>query len=260
MKIANRIRADICKMMSYSKSSHIGSALSIVDILKVLYFDLMNIQKIKDHAQDRDVFILSKGHASAALYSVLAQAGIIEKELLNSYYIDGGILPGHLDMTVAKGIEVSAGSLGHGPGLGLGIAIGKLKKGLGGHVYVLVGDGECNEGSVWESIMLAGTLKVHNYTLIIDNNRLQGMGGDIINQNNLAERLKTFGLNVVEIDGHDEKAIKDALINCSGPAAIVANTIKGKGVSFMEGEFIWHYKSPDPTQLNMALDELGESI
>jgi transketolase len=216
----------------------------------------MDCDKIKAKSPDRDIFILSKGHNSAALYAVLAHAGFFPLDYLNKYYIDDGILPGHLDMTKVDGIECSSGSLGHGAGIGLGFAIAKEKNHNDGHVYVLLGDGECNEGSVWEAVMLASTLKAKNYTLIVDFNHLQGMGRDVISQPNLGERFSAFGFKVHEANGNDIGQMLPALQDRNGPLAIVAHTVKGYGVSFTENKLEWHYKSPDKDQLELALKEL----
>jgi transketolase len=251
------IRKDIFHMMHYSKSSHIGGCLSCIDILYTLYFKIMNCDKIKTKSPDRDVFILSKGHNSVALYTVLAHTDFFPMDYLDKYYIDDGLLPGHLDMTKINGIECSTGSLGHGAGIGLGFAIAKDRNNHEGHVYILMGDGECNEGSVWEAVMLAATLKQKNYTLIIDFNHLQGMGRDVISQQNLGERFKVFGFNVHEINGHDLDQIIPALQDHDGPIAVIAHTIKGHGVSFTEDRLEWHYKSPNDIELAMAIKELS---
>ena len=254
--ITNELRKEIFKMMHYSKSSHIGGCLSCIDILYTLYFKIMDCKKIKEKSPDRDIFILSKGHNSAALYATLSYADFFPKDYLNHYYIDNGILPGHLDMTTVNGIECSSGSLGHGAGIGLGFAIAKNRNKNDGHIYVLLGDGECNEGSVWEAIMYASTLKQKNYTIIVDFNHLQGMGRDIIHQQNLGDRFKTFGFNVLEVNGNDIEQLIPALQDRNGPLAIIANTIKGYGVSFTKDKLEWHYKSPNDEQLRIALDEL----
>jgi transketolase len=250
------LRKEIFRMMHYSKSSHIGGCLSCIDILYTLYFKIMDCEKIKNKSPDRDVFILSKGHNSAALYVTLAYAGFFPKEYLNKYYIDNGLLPGHLDMTKVNGIECSSGSLGHGASIGLGFAIAKDRNKNSGHIYVLMGDGECNEGSVWEAVMLAATLKQKNYTLIVDFNHLQGMGRDVINQNNLGERFAAFGFKVKDIDGNNIGQLMLALQERDGPMVIIAHTIKGKGVSFTEDKLEWHYKSPNNEQFEQALKEL----
>lgn len=254
----NSIRKQICRMMHYSSSSHIGACLSCVDIIYTLYFKIMDCEKIKTKSPDRDIFILSKGHSSAALYAVLAYKGFFPVEYLNKYYINDGILPGHLDKTVVNGIECSTGSLGHGAGIGLGFALAKTRLGYDGHVYVLMGDGECNEGSVWEAVMLASAVKQKNYTLIIDNNQLQGMGRNVLAQNNLDERFSAFGFNTSVIDGHNENEILDALKNRNGPRAIIANTLKGFGVSFMTDRLEWHYRSPNDEELRTAEEELSK--
>jgi transketolase len=252
------LRKDIFRMMHYSKSSHIGGCLSCIDILYSLYFKVMDCEKIKTKSPNRDIFILSKGHNSAALYVILSHAGFFPLEYLNKYYIDDGLMPGHLDMTKVAGIECSSGSLGHGASIGLGFAIAKNRSRNGGHVYVLMGDGECNEGSVWEAVMLAATLKQKNYTIIVDFNHLQGMGRDVIDQNNLGERFVAFGFKVCEINGNDIKEIIPALQYHDGPLAIIAHTIKGYGVRFTEDKLEWHYKSPDDVQLDIALKELSK--
>jgi transketolase len=254
---AASIRRNLVKMMGYSKSSHVGSGLSIVDILAVLYFETLKLDISDLKNPSRDIFILSKGHASAALYATLAERGVIPYDWLEKYYIDNGKLPGHLDMKVVPGIECSAGSLGHGLPIGLGMAIAKKKQGLQGRLFVLVGDGELNEGSVWEAIMLASTLNLDNLVLIVDFNHLQGMGRDVISQNNLVDRLTAFGFESLEIDGHDHRALAEVFkISTNRPRAIIARTIKGKGVSFMENKLEWHYKSPNQEQLDEALREL----
>jgi transketolase len=256
MPLVKELRREIVRIKHYSRSSHIGGCLSCIDILYALYFKIMDCEKIKAKSPDRDIFILSKGHASVTLYAVLAYNGFFPKEYLDKYHIDGGIFHAHPDMTKVKGIECSTGSLGHGSSIGLGMAIAKDRSKNGGHVYVLLGDGECNEGSVWEAVMLAGTLKQKNYTLIVDYNHLQGMGRDVINQHNLAERFAAFGFRAREVNGHDIDELVTALRDRDGPLAIVAHTVKGHGVSFMEDKLEWHYKSPNDEQLKLALEEL----
>jgi transketolase len=277
---ARDIRKSILTMMHYSKSSHIGGCFSAVEILCALYFDVLNIDPENPRKKDRDIFILSKGHSSAALYATLAHRGFFPMEWLDRYYIDGGLLPGHLDMTAVPGVECSAGSLGHGLSIGLGMAIARTLRREPGRVFVLLGDGECNEGSVWEAAMLAGTRKIGKLTLIVDYNHLQGMGREVINQGmgrevinqgmgrevinqgNLAERFRAFGWKSIDVDGHDINALKSALAAADpgAPTAIVAHTIKGKGVSFMEDRLEWHYKSPNDEQLAAGLAELEKSL
>lgn len=246
--------------MNYSKSSHVGSCLSIVDILYVLYFEVLNIDPLQPQKIDRDIFILSKGHASAALYATLAHRGFFPLEWLDLYYIDNGKLPGHLDMTLVPGVECAAGSLGHGLSIGLGMALAAMKNDIKRKIFVLMGDGECNEGSVWEAIMLAGTLGINNLNVIIDYNHLQGMGSDVINQINLKNRLIAFGWDANEVDGHSIGELMNAfkLVESDKPRAYIANTIKGHGVSFMEDKLEWHYKSPNDEQLQLAIKEMED--
>lgn len=256
------IRKSIVHMCHYSKSSHVGTCLSMVDILYVLYYKIMHLDPSNPTMAGRDKFILSKGHGGAALYATLAERGYFPKAYLDRYYVDGGLLPGHLDREAVPGVEVSAGSLGHGLSIGIGMAIANQLDEDQGHIYVLVGDGECNEGSIWEAVMLASTLKLQNLTVIIDYNQLQSFGrtNEVINQENMSERWKSFGWDAIDIDGHNLQAIEDAFkLPHVGPRAIIAHTVKGKGVSYMENKLEWHYKSPNDEQLALALQELGEA-
>lgn len=258
-EISNEIRRLIVTMNARSSASHSGTALSIVDILTVLYFRIMNIDPKNPTMVNRDKFILSKGHGSSALYSVLAVRGYFDKVLLDGFYMDGGLLPGHLDKDAVAGVEVSSGSLGHGLSIGLGMAIANKVDKLNNHVYVMSGDGELNEGSMWEALMYAPQQKLNNITLIIDYNKLQGYGktNEVINLEPLVDKLVSFGWDVIEIDGHNFEEIENALLkHADNPKAIIAHTIKGKGVSYMENEFVWHYKSPNKEQLAQALKEL----
>ena len=258
-RLSRRVRRHIVTMNARANASHSGSALSIVDILTVLYFRLLNIDPAEPDMPGRDRFILSKGHASAALYATLAERGFFDPARLDGFYCDQGTLPGHLDREAAPGIEVSAGSLGHGLALGIGIAIANGLDGNPGRMLVLCGDGELNEGAVWEAIMFAPTLASLRLTLIIDYNKLQGYGrtNEIIDLEPLADKFRAFNWRVSEIDGHDHQAIEQALgIDEPGAHVVIAHTIKGKGVSYMEDQFVWHYKSPNDEQLQQALREL----
>ncbi len=259
-EIANNIRKSIVTMNARSNASHSGTALSAVDILTVLYFKIMNINPNDPNNLNRDRFILSKGHGSSALYATLAEKGFFKKSLLEGFYIDGGQLPGHLDKEAVPGVEVSSGSLGHGLSIGVGMAIANKVDKKNAMVYVMCGDGELNEGSVWEAIMFAPTLKLNNLVMIVDYNKLQGYGrtNDVIDLEPLKDKLEAFNWHVIEINGHNYTEIEQALaINTIKPKAIIAHTIKGKGVSYMENQFIWHYKSPNEDQLVQALKELS---
>lgn len=258
-KIANEIRKNLLIMNARSYASHSGTALSIVDILVVLYFRVLNIDSKLPLDPKRDRLILSKGHGSSALYATLAEKGFFEKNLLDKFYLDGGKLPGHLDKDSVPGIEVSSGSLGHGLSLGLGMAMANTMDSMASKVFVISGDGELNEGSMWEAIMFAGHLKQKNLTLIVDYNKLQGYGKthEVINMEPLGDKFKAFNWDVFEIDGHNfEEIEKTLLVSTDKPKVIIANTIKGKGVSYMENQFVWHYKSPNDEQLKQALGEL----
>ena len=259
-QIAKNIRKSIVQMNARSFASHPGTALSTVDILTILYFKVMNIDPNNPTLKSRDKFILSKGHGSSAIYATLAERGYFSKELLDGFYIDGGQLPGHLDKDAVPGVEVSSGSLGHGLSIGVGMAIANKIDKLDNHVYVMCGDGELNEGSIWEAIMFAPHKNLDNLTMIVDYNKLQGYGktNEVINLEPLNEKLKSFNWEVIEIDGHNLQEIEKALISKSNkPKAIIAHTVKGKGVSYMENEFVWHYKSPNKEQLEQALKELN---
>lgn len=261
-KIAQRIRQHLVEMMNYSRSSHIGSCLSIVDTLVVLYFKILKINPADPKAWSRDKFILSKAHASAALYATLAEAGFFDLTILQKYYIDGGVLPGHLDRTAVPGVETSGGSLGHGLAIGLGMAIANTVDNNPGKIFVLLGDGECNEGSVWEGAMLGGHLALKNISVLIDFNKIQSLGNteDILNQTNLAARWTAFGWNTIEIDGHNLSALETSLAAAQhGPRCFILHTIKGKGVSFMENKLLWHYRSPNDEEKLQALEELKKT-
>ena len=256
-----KIRKSILHMIHYSHASHVGTCLSSVEILYTLYFLVLNIDPNAPQFPERDKFILSKGHGSAALYATLAERGFFPKSYLDRFYIDGGILPGHVDMDAVAGIDVSSGSLGHGLSIGVGMAIANRQMHNPGRVFVLLGDGECNEGSVWEAIMLAGHLKLTNLTAIVDFNQLQGFGRnrEILNQDNLKNRLSSFGWEVYDVDGHDVAELKRTFNHSQqGPKALIAHTVKGKGVSFMEDQLEWHYKSLDDDQYELARFEVDE--
>ncbi|MFH1673088.1 MAG: transketolase [Pseudomonadota bacterium] len=243
---AKEVRKAILHMANRSQGPHIGSCLSVVEILVYLYFCELKLDPSNPEWTDRDYFILSKGHAAMALYAVLAEKGIIERKLLEGYMLNNGTLPAHLDKFSASGIEVSAGSLGHGLSIGLGIAHGMKLRGKFNRVFVLMGDGESQEGSVWEAAMMAPRLGVNNLVAMIDHNNLQGYGRpcEIMYFQPVAEKWKAFGWHAVEADGHDfvslEKAFASA-ITADKPAVVILNTTKGKGVSYMEDELKWHY-------------------
>ena len=211
--------------------------------------------------EQRDIFILSKGHAAMALYSTLAVRGILDRETIAGYYQDNGTLPAHLDRCPEKGIEVSAGSLGHGFNMGLGTAFGFKKQGSPRRVYALIGDGESQEGSIWEGALFAPALGLDNFCAIMDHNNLQGYGRptELCSFEPVAEKWTAFGWHAVPVDGHDPDALREALQEDSHgkPKMIVAKTTKGKGVSFMEDQLIWHYYLVTDEHRRLALEELA---
>lgn len=260
--IAKEIRKRIIKLHAKSGSSHIGSSLSIVDILTILYFKILSLNPKNPEDKNRDRFILSKGHACSALYATLALRGFFPKKILESYAINGGKLLGHVTRGLVPGVEASTGSLGHGLSIGAGMAIAGKYDRNNYRVFVLLSDGECDEGSVWESAMFASHHKLDNLIAIIDYNKLQAFGWvkEVNNLEPFAEKWKSFGWAVREIDGHNFTQIKKILdkvpLSKYKPSCIIAHTIKGKGISFMENQLAWHYKSPNKKQLEDAFKEL----
>lgn len=264
-EICKNTRVNIVKMVHNAASGHIGGAFSGVEILNVLYNKFLNVPTEWDKSpefENRDRFILSKGHASALLYSVLAQRGFFPEEELLTFRKYGSRLQGHPCCRALNGIEVSSGSLGQGLSIGCGMAMGlKLDK-KQSRVVIYMGDGELQEGSVWEAFMQAPHRHLNNLIAIIDRNGLQidGETENVMSLNPLADKIKAFGWNVVEIDGHDMNQILDALEQSKTsdkPFAIIAHTVKGKGVSFMENNAGWHGKAPNDEQFEQALQELG---
>lgn len=255
-KISKEIRKTIIELAHKSKSPHVGSSLSCVDILTVLYFDVLNFQPW----EERDIFILSKAHAAMSLYSTLATRGIMDKRLLDGYYQNEGTLPAHLDRFTAKGVEVSAGSLGHGFNIGLGMAYGFKKKGQKRKVYTVIGDGESQEGSIWEGALFGSKLGLDNFTAIMDYNNLQGYGRarELCSFEPIKSKWEAFGWHALEVGGHDFDALKDAFCEdtLGKPKIIIAHTTKGKGVSFMQDQLIWHYYIVTDEHKNKALLEL----
>lgn len=261
-QIAKEIRKSIYKIAHHAGGGHMGAAFSVADILSVLYFDdVLKYDVTNPEWEERDRFILSKGHACYALYAVLAKAGYISEEELRMVGKPGSKLGGHPKLHDICGVEASTGALGHGLSFGIGIAYANQVDNNESHVYVVLGDGECQEGSIWEGALSAPTLKLDNLTVIIDHNKLQAMDSldNIVQMKPFADKWKAFGWNVLEIDGHDHAQIRKALLirQKDVPTLIVANTIKGKGVSFMENVPIWHYRMPNEQELPILMEELG---
>lgn len=258
-KFSQKIRTSILEQIFLSGESHIGSCFSIVDILTVLYLKILNIRSNSPTDPSRDRFILSKGHSAAAVYAVLAETGFITKENLQTFCQNGSMYQGHASHHI-PGIEFSTGSLGHGLPVGCGIALSGARESKNFKIYVLLSDGELQEGSNWESILFAAHHKLSNLTAIIDYNRIQSLGHtkDICNLDNLSEKFKAFGWEAIEVDGHnfDDLIKAFAKLDQEKPKAIIARTIKGKGVSFMENNLTWHYKNPNSEEYELAKLEI----
>lgn len=261
--LANKIRQNALKMVHRAKASHIGSALSIADILAVLYGKVMRFDPTDHDYVLRDRFILSKGHACVAVYSTLAEVGIIPGDQLETYGEDYSWLMNHISHKV-NGVEFSTGALGHGLPFGVGKALAARARGEAWRTFVLLSDGEMDEGSNWEALMFAAHHRLFSLTAIIDYNKLQSLDSvaNTLGLEPLVEKLLAFGCSVREIDGHDHDQLAESLSSIAHekPTVIVAHTTKGKGVRFMENRVEWHYKNPNDEQLRMALAELGEAL
>lgn len=265
-RIAVEVRKGIIEAVYSAKSGHPGGSLSCADILTVLYFNQMNIDEKKPEDPNRDRLVLSKGHASPALYSVLTEKGYFDKELLKTFRKIGSNLQGHPDMKKVPGVDMTTGSLGQGLSAAVGMAIASKMDKAGCDIYCIMGDGEIEEGQVWEATMAASKNKLDNLCVIIDNNNLQ-IDGEIEKvggMNNITEKFQSFGFNTINIDGHNIDSIIDACTTAKQtkgkPTVIIAKTVKGKGVSFMENQAGWHGKAPNEEQYNLAMEELNNML
>ena len=265
-QIAQTIRQDIIREVYSAGSGHPGGSLSVADLMTALYFAELNVDPADPQKEDRDRFVLSKGHAAPALYACLAERGFFPKEDLVTLRKMGSHLQGHPSMRSTPGVDMSTGSLGQGISTAVGMAIANRLDGKKGRVYALLGDGELQEGLVWEAAMAAGHYKLDNLCAVVDHNGLQidGRVEDVMNVMPIAEKFAVFGWNVLEIDGHDFDQILDAFDmarKCKGmPTVIVAETVKGKGVSYMENNAGWHGKAPNREQAEQAMKELGGEL
>lgn len=264
--IAQNIRVNIVKMLAEARSGHPGGSLSMVDILTVLYFDKMNVNVDDPKWKDRDRFVLSKGHGAPGLYAVLAEKGFFPKEELLKLRKCDAMLQGHPDTKGTPGVDMSTGSLGQGLSVANGMALaGKLDQ-KDYRVYAIVGDGEIQEGQIWEAAMSSAHYHLDNLTLFVDHNGLQidGSNDEVMTVNPIPEKFWAFGWNVIEIDGHDYEQIGAAVVMAQTikdrPTAIVAETVKGKGVSFMENQAGWHGKAPSLEQRDQAVEELERGV
>lgn len=263
-ELATQIRSHTVRMVHHANASHVGTCLSMADILAVLYGAVLQYRADEPAWPDRDRLILSKGHGAAALYAALATSGFFPEEVLAHYCDDGSLLGGHVSHTV-PGVELSTGSLGHGLSVGCGIALAAHRAHESQRTFVLLSDGELDEGSVWEALLFAPQHGLDNLVAIIDHNKIQSFGSvdEVLSLAPLGDKLRAFRWAVVEVDGHDHNSLRAALtqgpLQPGRPTAVVAHTVKGKGVSFMEHQLAWHYKSPNDEQLAAALAELGEA-
>ena len=262
-KIAVQVRKGIIEEVYNANSGHPGGSLSCTDILTVLYFNQMNIDEKKPNDPSRDRLVLSKGHAAPALYSVLAEKGYFDKELLKTFRKIGSNLQGHPDMNKVPGVDMTTGSLGQGISAAVGMAIASKMNKAGCKIYCMLGDGEIEEGQVWEAATAASKNKLDNLCLILDNNNLQidGEIDKVGGMNNITEKFLSFGFNVINVDGHNVENLIDAFTTAKQtkgkPTIIIAKTIKGKGVSFMENKAEWHGKAPKEEEYYKAMEELN---
>jgi transketolase len=262
-KLAKDIRRTSIQMVYKAHASHIGGALSMADILAVLYSSVLSYDSRKPDWSDRDRCILSKGHACVSFYAVLAYSGFFPLTLLETYAQNGSVFLSHTSHHV-PGVEISAGSLGHGLPIACGIAYGAKVQKKCFRTFVIVGDGEMDEGSNWEALLFAAHHKLNNLCLIVDYNKIQSFGdtNDVLNLESLVSKFQAFNWNTLNIDGHNHLDLKKAFMMAEEekerPTVIIANTIKGKGVSYMENQLLWHYRSPNDEQYKQAMEELSK--
>ncbi len=267
-EISFRMRLKALKMAFYAgvKGAHLGGGLSLIEIMAVLYKGILKVDSKNPEWDGRDRLILSKGHGVLAYYTALEEAGFLDEKDIDEFETDEGVLKGHPTLNIKKGIESSSGSLGMGLSLGIGIALAAKKDNKDFRTFVIMGDGECNEGSVWEAAISASNFKLGNLVGIIDNNRLQydGETKDIMDMKNMGEKWRSFGWQVFEVDGHSVeqlyRILKEVDFNSEVPHMIIANTVKGKGVSFMENKKEWHHSILSKKQYEEVLKELGGEI
>jgi len=260
--LARKIRRHVVLMTHRSGASHVGSSLSMADLLAVLYGGFLRVDPERPHWSERDRFILSKGHGCAGLYAVLAERGFFPPARLAEFYQDGTNMAGHVTQGAVPGVEVSTGALGHGLSIACGMALGARRDRRMHRVLALLSDGECDEGATWEAALLAAHQRLDHLVVIVDYNKIQSLGAvkDVLDLEPLAEKWEAFGWAVCEIDGHDVDQIVQGLaaipLERGRPTCIVAHTVKGKGVSFMENQLLWHYRPPDASEVARALVEL----
>jgi transketolase len=261
-ELAHRVRRHVVMMTNRANSSHVGTCLSMAELLAVLYTGVLRVRPGDPDWSGRDRFILSKGHGCAALYATLAECGYFPVEWLDRFYQDGSPLAGHATHAGVPGVELSTGSLGHGLSVAAGMALAAKWDGGDHRIFALLSDGECDEGSVWEPALFAPHHRLDNLVAIIDYNKIQSLGSveEVLDLEPLGQKWRAFGWAVKEIDGHDVEAVLEALrsipIERHRPTCLIAHTVKGKGVSFMEDQLLWHYRSPQGDEFEAALREL----
>jgi transketolase len=264
-KLAWQIRYQTLMMTHRAKSSHIGTNFSTAELLAELYGRALRVDPTRPEWPERDRFILSKGHGCAALYAVLAERGFFPLDWLDDFYQNGARLAGHITHAGVPGVEVSTGSLGHGLSIATGMALAAKRDKRAYRTFALLSDGECDEGSTWEPILFAPQHRLDNLIAIVDYNKIQSLGSvkEVIDLEPFADKWRAFGWSVREIDGHDLNEVKQAFANIpyqtERPSCIIAHTVKGKGVSFMEDELLWHYRTPQGEEFEAALAELEAS-
>jgi len=264
-ELAKKVRIHALKMANSGGGSHIGSALSIADILAVLYTEILHLDPKNPKLEQRDRFVLSKGHAGAALYAILAETGFFPISKLATHYQDGSDLCGHVSHKGIPGVEVSTGSLGHGLSLATGMALAAKIDQKKHRIFTLLSDGECDEGSTWEAVLFAAHHHLDNLVAIIDYNKIQSLDtvANTLELEPLADKWRSFGWQVQEVDGHNHQLLQSELsalpLESDCPSVIICHTVKGKGVSFMENTVLWHYRVPRREEFATALQELEDS-
>ena len=263
-QLSRRIRLDVLRMVHRANASHVGTCFSMADILAVLYSGVLRVDPERPGWPGRDRLVLSKGHGCAGLYAALAETGFFPLDWLEDYCQDDAHLAGHASHHGVPGVEVSTGSLGHGLSLGCGMALAAKRDRSDFRTFVVLSDGECDEGSTWEAVLFAPHHGLDNLVAIVDYNKIQSLGDveEVLDLEPFADKWRAFGWGVREIDGHDHAEVREALESVpfepGRPSVVIAHTVKGKGVSFMEHQLAWHYKSPNEAQLAIALAEVGE--
>jgi len=262
IELARRVRIHALRMTSSGRSSHVGSVFSMADLLAVLYGAVLRVDPANPAWAGRDRFVLSKGHAGAGVYAVLAECGFFDPARLRDHYTDGSVFSGHVSHKGVPGVELSTGSLGHGLSVAAGMALGARLDGRKHRVFCLLSDGECDEGSVWEAAMFAAHHRLDNLIAVVDYNKIQSLDtvASTLGLEPFTDKWRAFGWQCIEVDGHDHTALHSLFkrldVGSGQPVCVLAHTVKGKGVSFMENQVLWHYRSPQDEEFASALRQL----